>query len=127
MAVDLVLEVLHVANNFFETTKPWELRKNNETQRLNATLATTLETLRVCGIILQPIIPVLSRKLLDKLCVPNAQRTWADLDYVAWQKSLNDEHLQRSATVERTLSTECDAILFRRIRLEGEKKQTTKI
>lgn len=113
-----------MANNFFETTKPWELRKNNETQRLNATLATTLETLRVCGIILQPIIPVLSRKLLDKLCVPNTQRTWTDLDYVAWQKSLNDDHLQRSATVERTLSTECDAILFRRIRLEGEKKQT---
>lgn len=72
--------MLHLANIFFETHKPWELKKNPETQpELDAILHVTLETLRICGIILQPIIPDLSEKLLDKLQIDKKCRSWQHL------------------------------------------------
>lgn len=106
------MEVLRAANNFFESTKPWELRKNNANEQLDTVLSVTLETLRVCAIALQPIVPVLSTQILDKLCVPHDRRMWKDLDYVAWRPAANGMH------AERLLCAKSDAIIFKRIRLD---------
>ncbi|KAL4718142.1 hypothetical protein ACJJTC_004782 [Scirpophaga incertulas] len=84
--VDAVIQTLHVANHFFETQKPWELKKNPEHQKqLDVVLHVTMETLRICGIILQPIIPDLSAKLLDKLQIPNECRTWKHCEQPSWR------------------------------------------
>ena len=37
-----------------------------------------MESLRVCGILLQPIVPKLSSQLLDKLAVRSNDRMWSD-------------------------------------------------
>lgn len=73
-----------------EVLKPWELKKNpNETLKLDTVLHITLETLRVCGIILQPVIPELSKTILDKLSVDVSKRTWDDTEHLLNEKSTN--------------------------------------
>ncbi|XP_073963513.1 methionyl-tRNA synthetase, mitochondrial [Choristoneura fumiferana] len=85
-SVDAVVHVLHLANLFFETHKPWELRKDSKKQKeLDVILHITIETLRICGIILQPIIPELSGKLLDKLQIPKDCRSWRHCEVPSWR------------------------------------------
>lgn len=75
------MSVLREANRHFEFTRPWELRKslqNEDIRRLNILLYLIMETLRVCGIVLSPVVPDLSSKLLDKLNIPSVQRSWID-------------------------------------------------
>ncbi|XP_063707196.1 methionine--tRNA ligase, mitochondrial [Culicoides brevitarsis] len=103
LVIDSVMACLHANNKFFEATKPWELRKtgkNEDLMKLDAILGATMENLRICGIILQPIIPKMAGKLLDKLNVPAEKRFWADL--------------QENINVERPLGSE-QAALFQRI------------
>lgn len=81
---DCIMATLHKANLFFETLKPWELKKNAETEKLDAVLHLTLETLRVCGILLQPMIPNISRKLLDRINVAEEDRTFENTKKLSW-------------------------------------------
>lgn len=105
LAVDDVIKVLHTANNFMETFKPWELRKDpNASRRLNTVLRIVFEALRITGIILQPVVPQMSTRLLDKINVDRTQRKWDDLKL----------DLKSCETVGRAL-TEDTAILFKRI------------
>lgn len=79
LAIDEICKVLRAANGFVESYKPWELRKSPEAQqKLETVLRITFETLRICGILLQPIVPELSVKLLDKLNVDANCRYWKD-------------------------------------------------
>lgn len=88
--VDAVCKVLFAANNFMEVLKPWELKKNpNETVKLETVLHITLESLRVCGIILQPVIPELSQTILDKLSVDVRKRTWDDAKHLLNENRTN--------------------------------------
>lgn len=101
LVVDSVIQVLHATNNFFETTTPWKLKAPEQRDQLNTILALTMEVLRQTGIIMQPILPQLSGKLLDKLSVSRHRRLWRDLhgQFDRRQRSL----------------AEIDAVLFRRI------------
>jgi methionyl-tRNA synthetase len=84
-AVDAVIHTLHLANLFFETHKPWELKKKVEYQKhLDVVLHITMETLRICGIILQPIIPSMTERLLDKLQTPKDCRSWQHCQTPSW-------------------------------------------
>lgn len=80
LVVDSVLAALHAANNFFETTKPWELKNKDEdtTRKLETIISIAMESLRISAIILQPIIPDFTNRLLDRLNMPNEQRFWKD-------------------------------------------------
>lgn len=84
---DCVMATLHKANLFFETLKPWELKKQRETEKLDTVLHLTLETLRVCGILLQPMIPNISRKLLDRINVAQDERTFESTKKLSWINS----------------------------------------
>ncbi|XP_013141945.1 PREDICTED: methionine--tRNA ligase, mitochondrial [Papilio polytes] len=84
-AADAVIHVLHLANLFFETQKPWELKKKNAQEELDTVLYITTETLRICGIILQPLIPDLATQLLDKLQVPKDSRNWQHCETPSWK------------------------------------------
>jgi len=80
LVVDSVMEALRDANNFFETTKPWTLKKGNKEaiESLETIISLTLESLRICAIILQPVIPEFTGQLLTRLNVPEAKRLWKD-------------------------------------------------
>lgn len=86
--VDVVIAALREANRFFETQQPWNLRKSSEHQNhLNCVLHITMETLRICGIALQPIVPQIAELLLDKLGVDRSNRTWNHLRTLSVNKS----------------------------------------
>ncbi|XP_013097578.2 methionine--tRNA ligase, mitochondrial [Stomoxys calcitrans] len=126
LVVDAVMSTLHAANSFFETSRPWELKLKTVTEpakpsivhraadenalKLETIMAMTMDTLRLCGIALQPILPAMSTRLLDKLSVPWSQRLWHNLD----------DHFGRivggqcEPPMEASLSR-IDAVLFRRI------------
>ncbi|CAH0721289.1 unnamed protein product, partial [Brenthis ino] len=117
-AVDAVIHVLHHTNLFFETMKPWELKKKPECQKeLDVILHVTLETLRICSIILQPIIPSLSTKLLDKLQIPKECRSWQHCETPSW--------LQEGVISETKNIQSGKFVLFPRIYVDKEKKKAS--
>jgi methionyl-tRNA synthetase len=70
--------VVAEANRYFAAQEPWKLRKSDPA-RMNAVLYTTLESLRVFGILTQPFVPAAASKLLDLLAVPADRRQLADV------------------------------------------------
>ncbi|ETN65445.1 methionine-tRNA synthetase [Anopheles darlingi] len=115
LVVDTVMHLLHTTNNFFETTTPWKLKKSespDDRAMLNAILTITMEVLRQTAIVMQPIIPVLTERLLDKLNIPTSARTWENtkLSFRTKDASLGNQ----------------DSILFRRIVPSTENKTEPK-
>lgn len=104
LVVDTIVHLLHTANNFFETTAPWKLKKSDNPKdraMLNTILSVTMEVLRQTGIVAQPIVPDLSRQLLDKLKIAPSARVWDELNvsFRLYDAPLSDQ----------------ESILFRRI------------
>lgn len=104
--------VLHSANLFVETLKPWELRKVDPI-RLDVVLHVTLESLRVCGILLQPIAPNITSNLLNKLNVPDDRRFFADTKKLSWTNI-------GEFTMPIRLSDD-KSVLFRKLLLKNDK------
>ncbi|KAH8388324.1 hypothetical protein KR093_003872 [Drosophila rubida] len=105
LVADTVIATLHAANNFFECAKPWELKAGASAAnapRLETIIALTMDALRHCGIVLQPMIPQLAGRLLDKLQVPGSQRSWSVLN-------------ESVPVSSRALDAQSSALLFQRI------------
>uniref|UniRef100_A0A1I8MXC6 Methionine--tRNA ligase, mitochondrial n=1 Tax=Musca domestica TaxID=7370 RepID=A0A1I8MXC6_MUSDO len=131
MAVDNVMSALHAANSFFETSRPWELKLKTVTEpakrsllypptdenalRLETIVAMTMDTLRLSGIVLQPILPGIAGRMLDKLSVPWNQRLWNNLDDHFGRILRNECEPPIEASLSRA-----DAVLFRRIYPQDE-------
>ena len=76
MGLQSIMLTLKCANIVMQSKKPWELKKQNKMDDVYLILGACVETLRVVGIMMQPIVPSLSSKLLDRLNVDASQRTW---------------------------------------------------
>ena len=75
-AVTTVFDVLGDANRHLQTLSPWLATASpNEAHRA---LFFASESLRIAGIILQPIMPTKSAELLEALGVQPDRRAWAD-------------------------------------------------
>jgi len=81
-----IVATLHAGNRFFESQKPWELSKKQLSPHLHCVLHLTMETLRVCGILLQPVVPELSDMLLKKLGIPKEKCMWKDIKPFSWEQ-----------------------------------------
>lgn len=110
--VDSVLAALHASNNFFETTKPWELKNKDEesTRKLETIISMAMESLRISATILQPIIPEFTNRLLNRLNIPDDQRLWKDTTIYLRKVSHELHDLDNN-------------ILFQRIILKNEKEK----
>ncbi|XP_043216822.1 methionine--tRNA ligase, mitochondrial-like isoform X2 [Amphibalanus amphitrite] len=94
--------VLRSTNQFVQQQEPWVLRRQPESRdQLHACLAVSMEVLRVAGILLQPVVPALAGRLLDKLGVLPDERSW--------------QHAERLADEDRPLGTG-SAVLFKKLR-----------
>ncbi|KAH9488994.1 Methionine--tRNA ligase, mitochondrial [Bulinus truncatus] len=85
--IDLIMSHLHWANSFVQTHTPWVLCKSDSPQdnaHLLVTLHVALETLRVCGIVMQPVMPDLTERLLTRLGVPKNERFFKDAKTAAF-------------------------------------------
>ena len=74
LVIDKVMECLRQVNNLVQVEQPWTLKKSGELQKLASILNLCLNSVRICSIWLQPIIPNLSDKILTKLNIPTDQR-----------------------------------------------------
>jgi methionyl-tRNA synthetase len=74
-----VFEVVAKANRYFANNEPWKLAKSDPA-RMRVVLFTTIETLRVAGVLLQPVMPAAMGKLLDLLGVAPDRRDFAAVD-----------------------------------------------
>jgi methionyl-tRNA synthetase len=106
--LESIISQLHSTNAFFQHHKPWEL-KSDQSQRkwLDTILHITMENLRVCGILLKPVIPDSSERILTKLGASDSERTLESV--------MNMEDLQSRIHDERPLGTE-SGLLFPRLK-----------
>jgi methionyl-tRNA synthetase len=71
--------VVSAANRYFAAAEPWRLAKSDPA-RMSLVLFTTLETLRIVAILLQPVMPSSMSKLLDLLAVPENSRSFKEIE-----------------------------------------------
>ena len=76
-AIAATTEQLRETHAFFQRHEPWKM-KFNKIDHLNCVLSVTMENLRICGILMQPMMPSLAEKLLDRLAVPMNKRKYID-------------------------------------------------
>ncbi|QCP05032.1 methionine--tRNA ligase [Brevibacterium sp. CS2] len=72
-------KVLAAANRYFSAQEPWKLRKTDET-RMATVLWVTIEVVRIITLLVQPVMPESTARLLDLLAVPADARDFAALD-----------------------------------------------
>ncbi|GAB1599413.1 methionine--tRNA ligase, mitochondrial-like [Argonauta hians] len=76
-ALDKISATLRWSNALMQHHKPWELVKHSDQKKhLETLLHITMETLRICSLLLLPVIPRLSSKLLNRLGIPLENQTW---------------------------------------------------
>ena len=74
--LDKIMNVLSIANKYIDETEPWNLAKEEDKSRLACVLYNLLETIRMCGTLLSPVIPGTINKVWEKLGIDENQITW---------------------------------------------------
>lgn len=91
LAIDEIISTLHLTNGLVQDTEIWKMAKDpTKEKKLDAILGLIFESLRISGILLQPITPNKAKQLLDKINVSADKRSWNDTKYL-----LDDEHEER--------------------------------
>ncbi len=78
-ALETIWLVISEANVYIDAQAPWTLKKTDP-ERMGAVLYTVIETVRRVAVILQPVMPESSGKLLDLLAQSEDQRHFASLE-----------------------------------------------
>ncbi|MCJ1477922.1 methionyl-tRNA synthetase [Lambiella insularis] len=75
-ALKEIMQAIYATNRYTQHTQPWDLvGKAEELSNLNGIIYLCAESLRICGILLQPYMPDTMEKLLDMLGVsPEARK-----------------------------------------------------
>ena len=76
--IGAAMDAVSAANRYIAAAEPWRLAKTDPA-RMGLVLFTTLETLRIVAILLQPVMPASMSKLLDLLAVPADRRRFEDI------------------------------------------------
>ncbi|CAF0804552.1 unnamed protein product [Rotaria sp. Silwood1] len=108
-----IMDVLRACNAYVQHEQPWVLAKStieNDQQRLQILIYLTLECLRICGILLQPIVPSITKQLLDILDIDQSKRTLHDCNVLIEhkEKKLNIMKNQRISLYQRLTIVEND-------------------
>ena len=74
--LDKIMNVLSIANKYIDETAPWNLAKEEDKSRLACVLYNLLETIRICGTLLAPVIPNSMNKVWEKLGLNEKDITW---------------------------------------------------
>ena len=76
-SLEAIMLQLNSANAMVQHHKPWQLAKSSSSQsqrHLDTVVHVALETLRLCGILLQPVTPSVSDRLLSRLGISPQNR-----------------------------------------------------
>ena len=94
VALNEVFRLLDRANKYIDETTPWILAKSEETKpRLLTVMKNLCECIRLAAILISPMMPETSGKILDLLQVAPENRTWESLQFAdvansAWQTTV---------------------------------------
>ncbi len=69
-ALEATMALSSIANTYVDRAAPWALAKNNDTARLNTTLASLLEVLRALSVMIWPAMPRKSDEMRAQLGLP---------------------------------------------------------
>ena len=73
-----VFDVVGAANAYMQAQEPWKLKKTDPA-RMGTVLYVVAEVIRICAILLQPVMPEAMSELLDLLGVPETGRAFDSL------------------------------------------------
>ena len=76
--IEAWLRAVYAGNQYIDAQAPWTLRKSDP-ERMTAVLATLYAAIRDLAIVIAPIIPSASARLLDQMGVPATERDFAAL------------------------------------------------
>ena len=71
--------IISRTNKYIDETRPWELAKNEETQKLESSMYHLIENIRKIGIILLPFMEETSKNLLKQIGVSEELQGWESL------------------------------------------------
>ena len=74
-ALRTAMHISHLCNVYMQNTKPWDLKKQNQTERCHQVINTALNALRFLSAIFEPFMPSFSAKVNEQL---GLQRTEQD-------------------------------------------------
>ena len=66
-AIECVMNLARRSNKYRDETMPWALAKEENKDRLKTVLYNLIETVRILGVLLSPIMPQTSNKILDEI------------------------------------------------------------
>ena len=69
-AIGVIQDLAHKANEYVDHNAPWALRKTDQ-ERMKSVLYVLAEVIRTIALMLQPIVPESSKKMLDQLEINN--------------------------------------------------------
>ncbi|KAI8896901.1 methionyl-tRNA synthetase [Globomyces pollinis-pini] len=75
-ALAAITETIGLLNRYWSIVEPWRI--SNQPSRLHTIMYITFEVIRICSILYQPVMPTISKQILDQLCVPENERTLKD-------------------------------------------------
>lgn len=85
--------IISRTNKYIDETRPWELAKNEETEKLASSMYHLIENIRKIGIMLLPFMEETAQNLLRQIGVPEGLQTWESL--------LNYEELKDVKVIEK--------------------------
>ena len=89
LALNEVFRLLDRANKYIDETTPWVLAKSEDTKvRLLTVMKNLCECIRIAAILITPMMPESSAKILDMLNVAADARGWDALTYCADEKAV---------------------------------------
>ncbi|HEX8057401.1 MAG TPA: methionine--tRNA ligase [Novosphingobium sp.] len=78
VGIEAWMQAVFACNQYVDEQAPWALRKTNPA-RMERVLATLCGCIHDLAIAISPVVPVAAAKMLDALCVPADQRSYADI------------------------------------------------
>lgn len=78
-ALQEIWTIISRTNKYIDETRPWELAKNEETEKLKSSMYHLIENIRKIGIILLPFMEETAQNLLKQIGVPEELQTWKSL------------------------------------------------
>jgi methionyl-tRNA synthetase len=79
-AFELIWQVVDAGNVYIDAQAPWTLRKTENIERMNTVLYVLTEVIRCLAIIIKPIMPDSSDKMLDQLLIAADKRDFNSLN-----------------------------------------------
>ena len=78
-ALQEIWAIISRTNKYIDETRPWELVKNEETEKLASSMYHLIENIRKIGIILLPFMEETAQNLFRQIGVPQGLQTWESL------------------------------------------------